>query len=435
MKNNQMIKSLFIAFAILYSAIVYPQTISVQVSPELVYSQPSEVGISEERLTLIDSLCINAINNDQIPGVVALVARNGRIVYHKAFGNADANTKRELKRDAIFRIASQSKAITATAVMMLWEEGKFHLDAPISNFIPEFKNTTVLDSLYEDGSYTTKPADKEITIRHLLTHTSGIGYGVIDSDKRFQKIYKDAGIVDLFTTENISMEENVKKLAKLPLHHNPGEAFTYSESYDVLGYFIEVISGMPLDKFLRTHIFQPLGMEDTSFYIPKAQEDRLVSIQTKKDGEWINFPTTFYDPQYPVKGAKTFFSGGAGLCSTAKDYANFLQMYLNHGELNGKRLLSRSTVNVIMANQIGALWGEDPNAYYGLAFRVQTQKGENKGGSGSAGTFSWGGYFNTSYFADPKEQIIGIIMKQTQEINSDQTGRKFPILVSQSIDD
>jgi len=411
------------------------QTKSNQHSAPLMYGDPSEEGTSDERLARIDAMCIQAIEDGELPGMVALVARNGKIVYHKAFGTADAGTKRKLRKDDIFRLASQTKAITATAVMMLWEEGGFRLDDPISKYIPEFKNPRVLDSLLEDGSMITSPADKEISIRHLLTHTSGIGYGVIDGDERMKKIYKNAGIIDLFTTENITIEENIKKLAALPLHHNPGEKFTYSESYDVLGYFVEVISGKSFDVYLREHIFEPLGMDDTWFYLPKSKEDRLVAVQTKEDGKWINYPTTFYDPNYPITGARRFFSGGAGLSSTAEDYAKFLQMYLNGGELNGNRLLSRTTIRAIMANQIGDLWGEDPNAYYGLAFMVQTEKGEGAGGNGSAGTFSWGGYFNTQYFADPEEQIIGIILKQTQNITVDDTGWQFPLLVGQCIDD
>lgn len=411
------------------------QTKSNQSSSALVVGKGSEVGVSEERLARIDAMCLKAIEDGDIPGVVALVARKGKIVYHKAFGISDAKSKRTLQKDDIFRLASQSKAITATAVMMLWEEGKFQLDDPISKYIPEFENPQVLDSVLADGTFLTKPADKEISIRHLLTHTSGIGYGVIDRDERIKKIYEDAGIIDLFTIEKITIADNIKKLATLPLHHNPGEKFTYSESYDVLGYFIEIISGVPFDIYLQTHIFEPLEMTNTAFYLPKSKENRLVAVQTNEEGKWINYPTTFYDPNYPIKGAKQFFSGGAGLSSTAEDYAKFLQMYLNNGELNGTRLLSRTTIKTIMANQIGDLWGEEPDAFYGLAFMVQTEKGEGLGGNGSDGTFSWGGYFNTSYFADPEEQIIGILLKQTQKIKSDDTGWKFSVLVGQSIDD
>jgi CubicO group peptidase (beta-lactamase class C family) len=379
-------------------------------------------------------MCVEAVNTSQVPGIVVLVARKGKIVHHKAFGMADNESGRELKKDDIFRIASQTKAITSTAVMMLWEEGRFRLDDPVSMYIPEFSDARILDTLYEDGTYDTRPATNPITIRHLLAHTSGIGYGMIDPDKRFKTIYSDAGVTDLFTTGDISIEESVKKLAKLPLHHNPGEKFVYSEGLDVLGYFIEIISGMPLDKFFRTRIFDPLSMNDTWFYLPESKHSRLVSVQTKDDDKWSRYPITFYDPDYPIKGARRFFSGGAGLSSTALDYANFLQMYLNNGELNGVRLLSRTTVQFIMANQIGDIWG-DADACIGLAFRVINQKGQDLGGQGSAGTFDWGGYFNTQYFADPQEQVIGIIMKQTQGIDKESTGWKFRQLVGQAIDD
>ena len=255
------------------------QTKSIHKSPPLSTDSPENVGMSSERLSRIDSMCEEAVSSGDIPGVVALVARKGKIVYHKSFGLADNQSGRALRKDDIFRIASQSKAITATAVMMLWEEGRFKLDDPISKYIPEFKNPQVLKSFqYSDTTYTTVDASGEITIRHLLTHTSGIGYGMIDGDERFKMIYQKAGITDLFTTEDISIEESVKKLAKLPLHHNPGEKFTYSEGLDVLGYFIEVISGFPFDVFLKKRLFDPLGMKDTWFYLPEEKASRLVSI-------------------------------------------------------------------------------------------------------------------------------------------------------------
>jgi len=371
----------------------------------------------------------------EIPGAVALIARQGKIVYWKAVGMADNAANRPLKRDDIFRIASQSKAITATAVMMLWEEGRFQLDDPISKFIPEFRNPQVLKTYNEqDHSWTSEPARSEITLRHLLTHTSGIGYGVIDGDERFRKMYAKAGIVDLFTTEPVKIGESVKKLARLPLHHHPGEKFTYSEGLDVLGYFIEILSGQPFDVFLRERLFEPLGMNDTGFYLPGTKAARLVPVQKTENGRWVRFPVTFYDPDYPIKGAKTFFSGGAGLCSTAKDYATFLQMYLNGGELNGARILSRTTVETMMRNQVGSLYGGDEK-YYGLAFGVLTEQGQAKGGQGSSGTFDWGGYFNTQFFANPQEKVLGVLMKQTQGDGGDQTAWKFRLLAGQAVDD
>lgn len=226
----------------------------------------------------------------------------------------------------------------------------------------------------------------------------------------------------------------MKKLAKLPLHHNPGDAFVYSEGLDVLGYFVEVISGIPFDEFLRTRIFDPLGMADTWFYLPKEKHNRLVAVQQIKSGKWEKYPKTFYDTDYPINGAKRFFSGGAGLSSTAKDYATFLQMYLNNGELNGKRILSRTTVQSIMGNQTGDLFSGE-HEFYGLVFGVVSQRGQDLGGIGSVGTFDWGGYFNTQYFADPKEQVIGILMKQIQGDVSDETGWKFRQMVFAAVDD
>jgi CubicO group peptidase (beta-lactamase class C family) len=430
--KSRLLSALLLAFCVNLAS----QTTSLQHSPSLTEASPESAGMSVERLERIDAMLESAIADQEVPGAVALVARHGKIVYYKAFGMAENETSRALKRDDIFRIASQTKAITSTAVMMLWEEGKFRLDDPISKYIPEFREPGVLDTFNEaDSSFTTLPAEREITIRHLITHTSGIGYGMIDEDDRFRKIYQKAGVTDLFTAEPITIAESVKKLAKLPLHHHPGDQYTYSEGLDVLGYFIELMSGVPLDQFFRTRIFDPLGMDDTWFYLPEPKHDRLVPVQTVIDGIWRKFPApSFYDPDYPIKGARVFFSGGAGLCSTAKDYATFLQMYLNQGELNGIRLLSRTTVRTIMTNQIGDLRGASGEDY-GLAFGIINQLGEAKGGRGTAGTFKWGGYFNTQYFADPEEQLIGILMKQTQATSGDQTAWRFSLLVGQAVDD
>jgi len=430
-------KLLCIVFASFLFVSCFKSKNETQTKPSEILSeaQAKAVGMSDFRLSYIDTMLNKAVTDNIIPGAVVLVSRHGKIVYHKAFGMADNTSKKKLQESDIFRIASQSKAITSTAVMMLWEEGKFNLDDPISKYIPEFKDEQVLDTFNEsDSSYVTKPSKKQITIRNLLTHTSGIGYGVIDGDHRFNKLYNKAGIIDLFTTKDISIEDNIKKLAKLPLHHNPGEKFTYSEGLDVLGYFIEIVSGIPFDEFLKTRIFEPLGMHDTQFYLSESKYNRLVCVQTKEDDKWIKYPVTFYDTDYPIKGAKRFFSGGAGLTSTAKDYATFLQMYLNKGELNGNRLLSRTTVETILTNQIPYI-SEAIEAVHGLAFGLVDKKTHDLGGAASEGTFVWGGYFNTTYFADPKEGVIGVLLKQTQRINGDDTSNKFRKLVMQSVND
>ena len=400
-------------------------------------SIPESVGMSSSRLANLDSIFVQHIEQEKIPGMVTLIVRDGFVVYEKAFGSADPETNRPYQTDHIFRIASQTKAITATAVMMLWEKGLFNLDDPISNYIPEFKDITILKKFNaSDSTYRTIPAKNQITIRHLLNHTSGIGYGIIDGDERIRKIYQKAGVVDLYTTEDISIEQSVKRLAKLPLHHEPGERFTYSEGLDVLGYLVEILSGQSFSEFLEEHLFEPLGMSNTQFYLSENQHKLLVPVQTKNQkGEWIVYeghPDGYYNANYPIIGAKKFYSGGAGLTSTAQDYAKFLQMYLNGGVFNEYRVLSPTTVDLIMSNQTKDLFGEG-NTHYGLAFGVVTNKGFSIGGRGSVGTFDWGGYYNTQYYADPELNIIGILMKQTQRIPWENTGNIMRQIVGASV--
>jgi CubicO group peptidase (beta-lactamase class C family) len=391
-------------------------------------------GISQDRINRIDQMLEESIEANHIPGLVAMIVKDGKIVYHSAKGLADLPSQREMEKDQIFRIASQTKAITSTAVMMLWEEGKFQLNDPISKWIPEFKNPQVITGFrFADSTYSTRPASREITIKDLITHTSGIGYGMIDGDERMKRIYQKAGIIDLYTTEPVTIGENIKKLAKLPLHHDPGSKYTYSEGLDVLGYFIEIVSGMPFDEFLKTRIFQPLTMVNTGFYLNETQGEKLVTVHQFANGQWRPMPVTFYDPDYPKKGTKTFFSGGAGLSSTAEDYAKFLQMYLNGGIYNGKRILSPTTIELIMSNQVGDLISGGAESY-GLAFGIVNEAGFLNGGNGSVGTFDWGGYFNTQYFADPVTKTIGILMKQTQGGNGDQTGWKFRQMVFAAVE-
>lgn len=419
-----------LSYGLLYlclGATVFAQTISPAGSNPV-------PGISKDRIAKIDAMLDAAIQTDEVPGLVAMIVKDGKIVYHTAKGFADVGDGKKMEKNSIFRIASQTKAITSTAILMLYEEGKIRLDDPISKYIPEFANPQVLNSFrYSDTTYTSKPSTKVLTIRHLLTHTSGLGYGVIDGDERMKMIYHKAGVIDLFTTEKITIGESVKRLAKLPLHHEPGAKYTYSEGLDVLGYLVEIVSGKPFDVFLKERIFDPLGMNDTRFYLNEAQGNRLVEVHTYQEGKWKKYPITFYDPAYPKTGAKTFFSGGAGLSSTAEDYAKFLQMYLNGGIYNGTRLLSPVTIAMAMQNQVGDLWNWD--RHYGLAFGVVNDRGVALGGMGTKGTFDWGGYFNTQYFADPNHKIIGLIFKQTSGSgNGDQTGWKFRQMVFSAVE-
>ena len=412
---------------------------SVKPVPHIVTNAaPAAAGMSADRLVRIDEAANQWVRDGFTNGCVALIIRDGKIVYHKAFGYNDEAKKQPLKADDIFRIASQSKAITSVAAMMLYEEGKFLLDDPVSMYIPEFKNTPVLDKFNpKDTTWTTLPAKSGITVRQLLTHTSGLGYAQIGSPEA-NAIYAKAGLVDGFGGQTGHLlATDMKKLGALPLMHQPGEKFTYGLNSDLLGYLVEVWSGMSLDQFFRKRIFEPLGMNDTYFYLPAAKQSRLVNVFTEQDGklqtvkgpvDQSGAPKSF---EYP-KTQGTYFSGGAGLSSTALDYAIFLQMLLNGGEYNGKRLLARNTVRMITMNQIGDLsLGANK---FGLGFQVMTEKG-SAALPEQEGSFEWGGAFTTTYWADPKEKLVGIIYRQHFRVNDHAISNKFKVLTYSAIND
>lgn len=391
---------------------------------------PEQAGFSSERLKKIDNMISGYIDQGAMNGAVGLIIRNGKIVYYKAFGY-DSNPQTPLKKDAIFRIASQTKAITALAVMMLYEEGKFLLDDPISNYIPEFKNPKILDKFNAaDSSYTTVPAKWEIRIRDLLTHTSGIGYAQIGTPEA-RAIYFKAGVIAGIGISGMNLGEKMKILGGLPIFFAPGEKYMYSLSIDVLGYLVEVVSGMSLDEFFKKRIFQPLGMKDTYFYIPKEKQNRLVSLYTEdektgkavlmKEKENINGEMI---RDYPNL-AGTYYSGGGGLSSTIYDYAIFLQMFINGGEYNGVRLLSPHTIRMMTMNQVGDI--NTGNNKIGLGFGVTTEKGSSILPT-PAGTFDWGGMFATTYWADPKEKIIGLFYRNIWPTKYSQIPAKFKVM-------
>ncbi|WP_428667998.1 serine hydrolase domain-containing protein [Runella sp.] len=417
---------------------LFSQTGTRQTPPLLAAAAPESVGMYSERLNRLDGMIQSYIDKGAFPGVTAIVVRNGKIVYYKAFGKADLESNKPLEKEAIYRIASMTKAITSLAVMMLHEEGKIMLDDPISKYIPEFAKPVVLDQFNpKDSSFTTIPAKQEVSVRHLLSHMSGINYNVISSDERIKAIYAKAGILDAFTTDTHKIGDNIKKLAKLPLNHQPGEKWTYGLSVDVLGYLVEVVSKMPLDQYFQKHIFEPLGMKDTYFYLPDSKKGRLVPLYSEdKEKKLVKVDKLYLttNPNYPTEGAKTYFSGGGGLSSTAYDYAVFLQMLLNGGVYNGKRLLSRKGVELFTnANQSGTLF-PDPRSYFSLGFRVTNEAGRASD-LGSVGTFSWGGAFSTHYFADPKENISGVIMKQMWGTSyGGEIERKFDMMIYQALD-
>lgn len=407
--------------------------VAVRVQAQVfVQAKPETTGFSAERLKRIDVLVNDLIAKQGIPGAVVLIVRNGKIVYHQAYGFSDAEAKKAMQKDNIFRIASQTKAITSLAVMMLWEEGKFLLDEPVSKYIPEFKNPKVLKSFNPaDSTFTTETASKEITIRHLLTHTSGIDYAAIGS-KEFKAIYAKAGVPSGIGNDKEVLAEKMKILGSLPLKHVPGERFTYGLNTDVLGYLVEIWSGMPFDQFLRKRIFEPLGMNDTWFYLPAEKHARLVPLYSGRDGKLQKATGNTYDnvdPDYPkLKGS--YFSGGAGLSSTVEDYAKFLQLFLNYGQLNGTRLLSRKTVELMLTNQVASI-NASP---FGLGFGLETTSNDHTSVV-SLGSFSWAGAFNTHYWADPKEKLIGLIFTNVYETAHWSIGEKFKVLTYQAITD
>lgn len=377
-----------------------------------------------DRLARIDSMLQSLVAAEQIPGAVVLLVRDGQVEYHKAFGYRDLGTRSPMRTDDIFRIASQTKAITSLAVMMLWEEGRFHLDDPVGRYIPEFRRHTVLTTFDDrDSSYATEPTNRRITIRQLLTHTSGLDYPLIGS-REFRAIYAKAGIPVGVLTDSTSLGSRMKALAALPLRHQPGERFTYGLSTDVLGYLVEVVSGMPLDRFFRTRIFEPLRMHDTWFYVPESKRDRLVSLHRGVNGkvEAWHAPDGDFDPDAPARSG-TYFSGGSGLMSTTADYARFLQLFLNGGELDGVRLLSRKTVEMMLTDQLPGM----PTAH-GLGFGLETARNDHRTPM-SAGSFEWSGAFDTWFWVDPTERLIAQIYTNVWESPGASLGSRFRTLV------
>lgn len=397
-------------------------------SQSLTFATPESQGMSTQRLQRIDKVVNEYVEKSYTAGAVVLVARNGKIVYHKGLGFDDLETKKAMPKDAIFRIASQTKAITSVAVMMLYEEGKFLLDDPISKYIPSFKNPVVLEKFNEaDSSYTSVPAKREITIRDLLTHTSGISYAGIGS-REAVAIYAKNDIPSGIGTPNYTLKDAINRLAKMPLIHNPGEKWSYGLNTDVLGYFVEVISGTSFDVFLQERIFKPIGMNDTYFYLPESKFNRLTALNTEDKEKKVMKVSGNYGNYAKEKG--TYFAGGAGLVSTAADYAMFLQMLLNGGKYKGQQLLGPVTVNMMIHNQIGDI--NVGNNKFGLGFSITTEKEAAKLPP-SVGTFDWGGYFGTTYWADPKEGIIGLIMTQKVPNSYGDLSSKFKVLVYQAI--
>jgi CubicO group peptidase (beta-lactamase class C family) len=356
------------------------------------------------------------------------------VVWFKGQGMMDREANKAMPTDALFRICSMSKPITSVAVMMLYEEGKFLLDDPVSKYLPEFKNPKVLVKPPSGESYTI-PAAREIAIRDLLRHTSGLTY---NWNETLGSMYTNANVAHGLLPYDGTIADNVKRLAALPLLFNPGERWEYSLGVDVLGRLVEVVSGKPLDEFFRTRIFEPLGMKDSYFYPPDDKLARLAAAYTYYEDKGLNrFPDTpitegsmTYSADYPLK-QKKLFSGGGGLVSTASDYARFCQMMLNGGKAGNIRLLSRKSVELMTHDQLGKI-GSDQG--FGLGFGVDGVKGPLSE-LGSTGTYNWGGFFYTGFIIDPKEQMVVIFMAQLHPTGGLTLDREVDVLAYQALND
>ena len=403
---------------------------------------PETQGFSSERLKQLDANINQWIKEDQLNGATAIILRNGKIVYHKSFGFANKQQNVPMKNDNIFRIASMTKPIISVAAMMLYEEGRFLLTDPISKFIPEFKDLVVLDKYNAtDTTYTTVPAKREITMRDIFAHTSGIGYAQIGSGTANAIYYRhkiNGGIGTPYST----LKDVITRLAKLPLLTQPGEEFYYGLNTDVLGYLIEVISGMPLDKYLQQKIFEPLGMKDTYFFLPKEKQARLVPLYVQQGSKiklqiqdsLIDLNGTF-SRDFPKTSNGTYFSGGAGLSSTAYDYALFGQMLLNGGELNGKRILSQGTIRLMTSNQIGdhLMWGDaNKTRRFGLGFGILTEYAERTTMI-PAGSYGWDGMFASHYWTDPKNKMVVVFMRNIWPTDHWDYGDRIKPLIYQAL--
>lgn len=365
-----------------------------------------------DRLAQVDSVLQRYVDKGRIAGAVGLVMQDGEIAYEHAAGWADREAKQPMKTDVIFRIASQTKAITSTAILMLVEDGKINLEDPVSRWMPTFKETTV--AVQTDTGRTTVPARRPITIEHLLTHTSGISYG---GNPLINPLYVKKGLGYgetygwYFADKDEPICETMDRLGNLPFMAQPGTEWIYGYNTDILGCVVERVSGIPFNEFVRNRITEPLGMDDTHFYLPREKENRLATVYSPQEGS--NRVVRASDgPRGQgdyIEGPRQSFSGGAGLLSTARDYARFLEMIRNGGALDGKRYLAPHTVAVMTSNQVGDLFS-DSGMGFGLGFETTERLGAN--GFSSVGTFGWSGAYGSDYEVDPKENLVIVLMIQ-----------------------
>jgi CubicO group peptidase (beta-lactamase class C family) len=381
-----------------------------------VAAAPESVGISTERLGRLHRGMQDLVTRREAAGIVTLVGRDGKVVDVHATGFQDAESKTPMRENTIFRIASMTKPITSVAIMMLYEEGKLRLNDPVSRFIPAFKQQRVTN---EKGE--TENARRGMTIRDLLVHRSGLSYGFLNAGA-VGNAYRANGVVDGLTTTDMTLAEGIDKLAAQPLMSQPGAAWNYSLSTDVLGRVVEVASGQPFEVFLRDRIFKPLGMVDTDFVVTDAKWPRLATVYSPETAAGIrpmkdpeSFGNTHMSPVAYYKPGKKYFSGGAGLTSTIRDYSRFALMLAGGGAVDGVRLLSPKSVELMSASHTGDLTTPGlllgPGIGFGLGFSVVTDLAATQA-LGSVGQYGWSGIYGTNFWVDPKERLIAIVMVQ-----------------------
>ena len=417
----QKTKLLITIYLITYTSYFYSQ--------EFQYSDIESAGFSEERLKRIAPVMQKYIDQDLTPGVLTAIMRNGKIVYLETQGFMDVEKEKPLREDAIFRIASMTKPIASVALMILWEEGHFQLNDPVSKFIPSFSETKVSTTSDASGKTGNLVEPKRaITIRDMLTHTAGLANNYIGNKDAYRKA--------MYQPRPKSNSEQIDRLAKLALNYHPGEQWQYSAATSVVGHLVEVISGKSLDVFLTERLFDPLDMPDTHFYLDNTKDGRLAAQYKPGKDKKIVLQDPGSEKSRFITAPRNIFSGSGGLVSTARDYLRFQQMILNKGQLNGVRILAPSTVSLMLENHTGELpiWLTGPGTGFGLGYGVIVDRGKSSSPL-SEGSAYWGGAYCTISWVDPEKDLIGLMMTQVRPYTHINIRRDFQVMTYQAMID